>query len=138
MTSPAAWFGVAESQFLLRGITSQQDCFALVVAVLHESSARRVAHLLANPGDNSYDDLKTALLAAYQLTAFQKAEQLFLSKPLRDRHPSELLSEMLELVHPGEETTRLFALLFLRRLPATVRLLLPPAVGTYRRDFHTG
>ena len=31
---------------------------------------------------------------------------------------------MLELVHPGEERTRLFSMLFLRRLPPAVRLQL--------------
>ena len=36
----------------------------------------------------------------------------------------ELLTEMLELVHPGEERTRLFAMLFLRRLPPAVHLQL--------------
>ncbi len=122
--SPAAWFGVAEAQFLLRGTASQRDRFALVAAVLPEASARRVAHILAAPGDNSYDDLKAALLVAHQLTSYQKAEKLFSSEPLGDRRPSELLSEMLELVHPGEERTRLFAMLFLRRLPAAVRLQL--------------
>lgn len=122
--SPAAWFGVAEAQFLLRGTASQRDRFALVAAVLPEASARRVNHILAAPGDNSYDDLKAALLVAHQLTSYQKAEKLFSSEPLGDRRPSELLSEMLELVHPGEERTRLFAMLFLRRLPAAVRLQL--------------
>ena len=75
--SPAAWFGVAEAQFLLRGTASQRDRFALVAAVLPEASARRVAHILAAPGDNCYTDLKAALLVAHQLTAFQKAEKLF-------------------------------------------------------------
>ena len=36
----------------------------------------------------------------------------------------ELLTEMLELVKPGEEKTQLFAMLFLRRLPPQVRVLL--------------
>ena len=36
----------------------------------------------------------------------------------------DLLTEMLELVKPGEEKTQLFAMLFLRRLPAEVRILL--------------
>ena len=122
--SPAAWFGVAEAQFLLRGTTQQRERFALVAAILPEASARRVAHILAAPGDNCYTDLRAALLVAHQLTAFQKAEKLFSSEPLGDRRPSELLSEMLELVHPGEERTRLFSMLFLRRLPAAVRLQL--------------
>ena len=101
--SPAAWFGVAEAQFLLRGTATQRERFALLAAVLPESSASRVAHILTAPGDNCYDDLRAALLVAHQLTAFQKAEKLFSSEPLGDRRPSELLSEILELVHPREE-----------------------------------
>ena len=122
--SPAAWFGVVEAQFLLRGTEAQRDRFALVSAVLPEASARRVAHILAAPGDTCYTDLKAALLAAHQLTSFQKAERLFSADPLGECRPSELLSEMLELVHPGKERTRLFAMLFLRRLPPPVRLQL--------------
>ena len=80
--SPAAWFEVAEAQFLLRGTATQWERFALVAAVLPEASARRVAHILAAPGDNCYDDLRAALLVAHQLTAFQKAEKLFSSEPL--------------------------------------------------------
>ena len=105
--SPVAWFGIVEAQFLIRGTEAQRDKFALVTAVLPETSARRVAHILAAPGEECYDDLKTALLAAHQLTSYQKAECLFSAEALGERQPSELLSEMLELVHPGEERTRL-------------------------------
>ena len=83
-----------------------------------------MAHILAAPGDNCYDDLRAAHLAAHKLTAFQKTEKLFSSEPLGDRRPSELLSKMLELVHPGEEWSHLFSLLFLHRLPAAVCLQL--------------
>ena len=76
--SPAAWFGIVEAQFLIRGTETQRDKFALVTTVLPKASARRVAHILAAPGETCYDELKTALLAAHQL------------------------------VHPGEERTRLF------------------------------
>ena len=71
--SPAAWFGVVEAQFLLWGTDAQHEKFALVRAVLPEASTRRVTHILAAPGDTGYDELKTALLAAHQLTSFQKA-----------------------------------------------------------------
>ena len=60
--SPAAWFGVTEVQFLLRGTTSERDCFALVATVLPEASAHRVTNILAAPGDNCYEDLRAALL----------------------------------------------------------------------------
>ena len=122
--SPAAWFGIVEAQFLIRGTEAQRDKFALVTAVLPETSARRVAHILAAPGEECYNDLKTALLAAHQLTSYQKAERLFSAEALGEHRPSELLSEMLELEHPGEERTRLFSMLFLRPLPPAVRLQL--------------
>jgi len=92
--------------------------------VLPESAGRKVTHLLAAPGDNCYDELRAALLAANQLTDYQKAERMFSSEPLGDRRPSDLLAELMELVKPGEEKTQHFALLFLRRLPAVVRLQL--------------
>ena len=38
------------------------------------------------------------------------------------KRPMELLTEMMELVTPGEEKTRLFAMLFMRRLPAQVQV----------------
>ena len=123
-SSPAAWFGIVESHFRMRGVTSQLDRFSLVTAVLPEASARRVRHLLTTPGDDCYDVLRAALLTANQLTSYQKAELLFSAEPLGDRRPSELLSELMELVRPGEERSHLFAMLFLRRLPAPIRLLL--------------
>ena len=39
---------------------------------------------------------------------------------LGSSHPIDFLTEMLELVKPGEEKTQLFAMLFLRQLPAQV------------------
>ena len=43
---------------------------------------------------------------------------------LGNKRPMELLTEMMELVKPGEEKTQLFAMLFMRRLPAQVRVQL--------------
>jgi len=123
-STSAAWFGVAESQFALRGVTSQHDRFGLVAAILPEESACKVAHLLINPTDSCYDDLKKALLSHHVLTDFQRAERLFNMDNLGARRPMDLLAEMLELVQPGEEKTRLFAMLFLRRLPPAVRVQL--------------
>ena len=68
--------------------------------------------------------MMTSGLLSWWLTTFQKAKKLFSSEPLGDCHPSELLSEMLKLVYPGEERSRLFAMLFLRHLPTAVRLQL--------------
>lgn len=128
--APHAWFGYADSQFRLRGVTAEDDKFGLVVAVLPESSARKISQLLANPPAACYTALKTSLLSNHQLTDIQKAELLFNLDDLGSRRPMDLLAEMLELVEPGEEKTKLFAMLFLRRLPAQVR-------GHLSEDDHT-
>jgi len=119
--SPAAWFGVAEAQFDLRGITTQRMRFGLVTSVLPESSARKVGQLLTTPSVNCYDDLKAALLSTHQLTEIQKSDRLFDMANLGARRPMDLLAEMIELVKPGEEKTQLFGMLFMRRLPPAVR-----------------
>ena len=66
-----------KSQFRLRNITAEQDKFSLVASVLPEHSARKIAHLLANPPVNCYTAMKAALLSSYQLTNIQKADRLF-------------------------------------------------------------
>jgi len=123
-SSPAAWFGVVERQFLLRGVESGEDKFSLVVSSLPEASARRVTHLLSDPPADPYAALKAALLSTHQLTDIQKAERLFNMDNLGSRRPMDLLAEMMELVKPGEEKTQLFAMLFLRRLPPHIRVQL--------------
>ena len=123
-SSPHAWFGVIESQFTLRNITSQQERFSLVANVLPEASARKITHLLSSPPADCYDALKAALLSTHQVTEMQRMELLFNMDNLGSKRPMDLLSEMLELVKPGEEKTQLFAMLFIRRLPPQVRVQL--------------
>ena len=41
--SPAAWFGVTEAQFLLRGTMTQQDRFDLIAAVLPKGGPHPMA-----------------------------------------------------------------------------------------------
>jgi hypothetical protein len=123
-SSPHAWFGVVESQFDLRNITSQRDKFSLVAAVLPEASGRKLSSLLTSPPVDCYTALKQAILHTHQLTEMQKMELLFNMEDLGSKRPMDLLTEMQELVRPGDEKSHLFAMLFLRRLPCHVRALL--------------
>ena len=122
--SPHAWFGIIESQFTLRNITSQQEKFGLVASVLPEASARKITHLLSSPPVDCYDAIRAAILSTHQVTEMQRMELLFNMDHLGSKRPMDLLSEMLELVKPGEEKTQLFAMLFIRRLPPQVRVQL--------------
>ena len=76
-SSPLAWFGIVESQFALPNVTSQREQFGLVAAVLPESSARKITHLLAAPPADCYTALKAALLQSHILTDMQCMELLF-------------------------------------------------------------
>jgi hypothetical protein len=51
------------------------------------------------------------------LTDYQPAERLYLSPPIGNRKPSEMMAAMLEMCPRGEEKTNLFSCLFLQRLP---------------------
>jgi hypothetical protein len=93
----------------------------------HES-LRQVADIVeAPPAETPYVAIKQRLMAAHQLTSFQRAEKLFAMPALGSRKPSELMAAMLEICPRGEEKTDLFACLFLQRLPREIRILLADA-----------
>ena len=123
-SSPHVWFGIVKAQFRICHVLSEEDRFTLVASVFPESSARRVAHLLSAPPEDSYTQLKAALLSSHQLTEIQKAELLFNMDDLGSKRPMDLLNEMVELVTPGEEKTKLLAMLFMGCLPPQVRVQL--------------
>ena len=123
--APAMWFAQAECLFELQGVTDQVKRYCYVVASLTHESMRRVSDLVEQrPAQTPYDVIKGRLLAALQLTDFQRADKLFELPALGARKPSELMSQMLEICPRGEEKSHLFACLFLRRLPREIRVLL--------------
>jgi len=123
--APVAWFGGAEAQFRLRRVVEEADKFCLLVAALDKEAARSVTHLIADPDlETPYTRLKEALLASHLLTDFQRVERLVAMEPLGARKPSQLLAEMMELCPREEHGSKLFAALFLQRLPREIRVLL--------------
>jgi hypothetical protein len=124
--SPAAWFGMAEAQFHLRGITGELDRFCIVVAAMSREVARPVGHLIAQPDlFTPYSTLKAALLASHQLTPYQKMERLMAMPAMGDRTPSQLLHDILEFCpNSAAAGQEFFAFAFLHRLPRELRVLL--------------
>ena len=115
----------AESRFWTPGITSKQAKFDQLVGALSKESIGRVLDLIEVPPlFTPYTQLKARLLEAHQLTDYQKVDQLLKMESLGARHPSELLTTMLETCPRGQETNIFFTHLFLCRLPAELRIML--------------
>jgi hypothetical protein len=123
--APQLWFSQTECRFAAHGIINEFARYCLVVGALPHDSLRRVADIVETPPqDTPYTTIKQRLLGAHQMTDYQRAEKLYLSPPIGDRKPSEMMAAMLEMCPRGEEKTNLFACLFLQRLPREIRVLL--------------
>lgn len=119
---PVIWFGQAESQFALKGITSDDTKYHHVISSLDQATAKRIQDILVSPPPVGlkYMTLKDRLLASFTLSSYQRAKRLIQVAPLGDRTPSALLDEMLGFL--GEhEPCFLFKTLFLDQLPEDVR-----------------
>jgi hypothetical protein len=126
--APALWFSQIECLFHVKQVTDQFQKYCHVVGSLPHESLRQVADIVeAPPAETPYVAIKQRLMAAHQMTSFQRAEKLFAMPALGNRKPSELMAAMLEICPRGEEKTDLFACLFLQRLPREIRILLADA-----------
>lgn len=123
-SQPTLWFSQAESQFQLRGITTDATKYHHIVGTLDQHAARKAADILAKPHEaGHYKLLKDRLLAAYGLSPSQRAAKLLHLAGLGDRKPSELMDEMIELL--GDEPPGfLFRQLFIEQLPSSVGMVL--------------
>jgi hypothetical protein len=133
-TNPVAWFAMAEGQFIIRGVTDEAMRYYHVLPCLPESTVNLVTDFVGGvlPA-NPYTQLKARLLAAHQLTDYQRVEQIFQLPPLGAQKPSELLAEMLRLCPRGQENSLFFTYLFLHRLPRELRVLLTDVDHNDRR-----
>lgn len=121
---PDIWFVQAESQFALRGITSDETKYHHLVSSLDNVSASRMRNILKNPpATEKYKALKDILLQTFSLSEEQRAASLLDLPELGDMSASELMDKMLGLL--GEHSSCfLFKHIFLRRLPDDVRAIL--------------
>jgi hypothetical protein len=123
--APANWFAMAEAQFLLRRVTSNIDKFCHVLMALPKASYRMIAHLVTQvPAEDTYEQLKAALMSHHELSDYQRVDMLSCMEPLGGRKPSELLAAMLELCPRDHHTSPFFFYFFLQRLPHEICVLL--------------
>lgn len=123
--NPRGWFAMAEAQFMLRRVTSGIDKYCHVLTTLPRTSYRLVSHLVEGvPTEDSYDQIKEALLQAHQLSDYQRVELLSKVEPLGARKPTDLLAAMIELCPRQHLDSPFFLYFFLQRLPREIRVLL--------------
>lgn len=122
--SPEAWFRIAEAQFALKRITTDQTKFDYLITAITEDLAIRFRQQLEfPPAIGKYQALKDAILKKFKLTDFERAERLMGISELGDRLPSDLMQEMLNL-HGGRDIDYLFKWKFLSLMPDFVRTAL--------------
>jgi uncharacterized membrane protein YgcG len=123
--APTAWFVQAEAIFVVKNVTRSFDKYCHLLAGLPEESLRLVLDIAEQPpADDPYEALKERLLSSHQLSDFQRLEKLFDMPDLGAQKPSAMMAAMLEVCPRGEEKSKLFSGLFLRRLPREMRILL--------------
>jgi hypothetical protein len=116
---------MAEAQFMLRRVTAGMDKYCHMLTTLPRASYKLISHLVEQmPVEESYQQLKDALLSAHTLSNYQRVELLSKVEPLGARKPSELLATMIELCPRQQLDSPFFFYFFLQRLPREIRVLL--------------
>ena len=123
--SPVAWFKQVECVFRTRGVTDSMDKYCHVVAVLPTDTVRLIMDLVEEtPDERPYEAVKDRLVSHLRLSEYERLDRLCNLPALGAKKPSAMLAAMLELCPRGEEKSRLFAGMFLQRLPRELRILL--------------
>ena len=127
--SPELWFSRAEAEFDLKGVTVDATRYSYLVSKLPKEVANRVHdELVARDATKTpYASLKARLLKVFCLSRHQRGEQLLDMPPSHAEKPSVVMDRMLQLLPADvsrDDPGFLFRTLFLRKLPADVRILL--------------
>jgi hypothetical protein len=93
------WFQQAESQFAIRGITTEETKYHHVVAVLTSEVAARARNIIRNPpAFQPYSVLKAALVENFELTEHERAAAIFNITALGDAKPLQVMERMENLL----------------------------------------
>jgi hypothetical protein len=95
---PDVWFGQAEAQFELAGITRQPTKFKYVVSQLNQQQATEVEDIITSPPDHEpYDRLKEELVRRLSNSRELYMRQLISHEEMGDRKPSKFLRHLKSL-----------------------------------------
>ena len=92
------WFKVAEAIFNFRGLSDNKRKCELLLSALDHRHLTILEFPLAHLGEQSYDELKSALLRHYASTKEEKLHQFLYQTTLSfEQKPNELLGKMRSL-----------------------------------------
>ncbi|XP_065087143.1 uncharacterized protein LOC135708889 [Ochlerotatus camptorhynchus] len=131
---PHMWFAQAEAQFCLAQVTRDETKFWHIVAKIDQSVICHVSDLVSNPpAENKYGAVKERLIARFALSPQARLEQLLGSCDLGDLRPTHLLAKMQESSTGLNVDDALMKMLFLQRLPPSVRAVLSISDGSLQK-----
>ncbi|XP_062557438.1 uncharacterized protein LOC134222311 [Armigeres subalbatus] len=128
---PVMWFAQAEAQFALANVVRDHTKFYHIIAKIDQSVICHVTDLVTNPpANNKYDTLKQRLISRFQVSAQGRLERLLSACDLGDMRPTHLLAKMQEIATGLNVTDDLMKMLFLQRMPPSVKAVLSISDGT--------
>ncbi|GBM50953.1 hypothetical protein AVEN_114606-1 [Araneus ventricosus] len=121
---PELWFAQLESQFALENISVDSTKFHCVIAALNRDDLTCILDLVLNPPQtNSYNSLKTRLIAQNADSEYVKLKNLLPGMELGDKKHSTLLYEMKSLTSDGI-SPELLKGFWMQRLPVQIQQIL--------------
>ena len=118
---PRNLFSHLEAQFLIKKLTTSSTKFYGCISALPSIVSAQLTHLIQDPGEDPYQEIKDFLIHLYSLSNYHKFETLINLSFTSDTKPSILMSSMLILYPKKFNPDFVFMGLFLCRLPQSIQ-----------------
>ena len=116
--APETWFAHLEAQSDIKKLTTSFTKFYYCISALPSDVSAHLTHMIRDPGDDPYQEIKDRLIHLYNLSNYQKFEALINLPFTSDTPPSVLMSSMLNLYPKKFKPDFVFIGLFIRVCPS--------------------
>ena len=119
--APETWFVPLEAQCDHKQLKTSSTKFYWCISALPSKVSAQRTHMIQDPGEDSYQEIKDSLIQLYSLSNHQKFEVLVNLPFTSDTMPSFLMSSMLNLYPKKFKPDFVSIGLFLLHLPQSIR-----------------
>ena len=95
--TPETWFVHLKAEFDSRKITASSTKFYWAISALTTNVSNQLMHLIQDPREDPYQDIKDRLISLYSLSPYQKLEALINLPLISNMMPSILMKSVLNL-----------------------------------------